>query len=261
MMLYEVRAACRPRVARACVHLTQKHVLTRAVPGRGGEHRARSTETPVAAQSSCGVAAHVRVRPSCMLRALLIAVLCSQAAEPLLATAHVHSAPDAHPAPEEDGDLDDQDMTEEERALLQEENHALLQRLQTEMDEVRCGSGAGFRQAWSCGLMQCREMRRALERNLAEVSTLITAMTSRITEQQVSIDRLHDSAVMSSENMKAVSCVCVWCCFARQFGPDGSAQATKHLQQATERLSELRLFIMVFLLGASFILLGLDWYS
>jgi syntaxin 18 len=78
------------------------------------------------------------------------------------------------------------------------------------------------------------------ERGLVEISNLQTELVRHLAMQTKITDRLYDEAIGSVAQM---------------------GDANKQLKQAKERSGEARLFLLVFLFGASFALLFLDWYA
>lgn len=80
----------------------------------------------------------------------------------------------------------------------------------------------------------------AAEKSLLEVSTLQTELIKNLVQQTELTDRLYDEAVGSVGEM---------------------GKANTQLKEAKKRGEEGRLFLLVFLVGASMALLFLDWYS
>jgi syntaxin 18 len=80
----------------------------------------------------------------------------------------------------------------------------------------------------------------AAERSLLEISAMQTELVRHLVQQTEIIDRLYDEAVGSVSEMGA---------------------ANKQLKRAKERSGEARLMLLVFLIGATFSLLFLNWYS
>lgn len=78
------------------------------------------------------------------------------------------------------------------------------------------------------------------EKSLLEVSELQTQLVQQLVQQTEMVDLLYDQAVGSVGEMK------------------GAAQ---QLKKAKERGGDARLFLLIFLIGASLALLFLDWYS
>ncbi|CEJ04091.1 hypothetical protein RMCBS344292_18060 [Rhizopus microsporus] len=81
---------------------------------------------------------------------------------------------------------------------------------------------------------------KTAEKALLEISTLQTQLTNHLAAQTVQTDRLYADAVTTTETVER-----------------GNVQ----LLSAKERNRSSRKFILAFLLGASFVLLFLDWYS
>ena len=80
----------------------------------------------------------------------------------------------------------------------------------------------------------------AAEKSLLEISALQTELVRHLVQQTEITDRLYDEAVGSVGDM---------------------GKANEQLKQARKRGKEGRLFLLIFLLGASLALLFLDWYS
>ena len=80
----------------------------------------------------------------------------------------------------------------------------------------------------------------AAEKSLLEVSALQTELVSHLVQQTEMTDRLYDEAVGSVADVKG---------------------ANVQLKRAAERGREGRMFLLIFLIGASLGLLFLDWYS
>ena len=78
------------------------------------------------------------------------------------------------------------------------------------------------------------------EKSLVEISTLQTELVRHLVQQTEITDRLYDEAVGSVGDV---------------------GKANEQLKKARERGKEGRLFLLIFLLGASMALLFLDWYS
>lgn len=78
------------------------------------------------------------------------------------------------------------------------------------------------------------------ESSLAEISQLQTQLVQHLASQTEMVDLLYDQAVGSVGEMKG---------------------AGEQLKRAKERGGEARLFLVIFLVGASLALLFLDWYS
>lgn len=80
----------------------------------------------------------------------------------------------------------------------------------------------------------------AAEKSLLEISNLQTELVKHLAQQTEITDRLYDEAIGSVAEM---------------------GKANQQLKQAKERSGEARLFLIIFLLGASFALLFLNWYA
>ncbi|CAK9779950.1 hypothetical protein CC85DRAFT_278029 [Cutaneotrichosporon oleaginosum] len=80
----------------------------------------------------------------------------------------------------------------------------------------------------------------AAEKSLLEISAMQTELVRHLVQQTEIIDRLYDEAVGSVSEM---------------------GKANKQLKRAKERSGEARLMLLVFLIGATFSLLFLNWYS
>lgn len=78
------------------------------------------------------------------------------------------------------------------------------------------------------------------ERSLLEISSLQSELVKNLVQQTELTDRLYEEAVGSVGEMR---------------------NAGKQLQQAKKRGEEGRMFLLIFLLGASMALLFLDWYA
>ncbi|KAL1411142.1 hypothetical protein Q8F55_002092 [Vanrija albida] len=80
----------------------------------------------------------------------------------------------------------------------------------------------------------------AAEKSLLEISAMQTELVRHLVQQTEITDRLYDEAVGSVAEM---------------------GKANQQLKKAKERSGEARLFLLVFLFGASFALLFLNWYA
>lgn len=80
----------------------------------------------------------------------------------------------------------------------------------------------------------------AAEKSLLEISSLQTELVRHLVQQTEITDKLYDEAVGSVAEM---------------------GKANTQLKQAKERSGEARLYLLVFLVGASMALLFLDWYA
>jgi syntaxin 18 len=78
------------------------------------------------------------------------------------------------------------------------------------------------------------------ERSLLEISNLQTELVKNLVQQTEITDRLYEEAVGSVGEMK---------------------KAGQQLTQAKKRGEEGRMFLLIFLIGASLALLFLDWYA
>lgn len=78
------------------------------------------------------------------------------------------------------------------------------------------------------------------EKSLLEISELQTQLVQQLVQQTEMVDLLYEQAVSSVGEMKG---------------------AEQQLKKAKERGGEARLFLLVFLIGASLALLFLDWYK
>ncbi|CAO3612856.1 unnamed protein product [Cunninghamella blakesleeana] len=78
------------------------------------------------------------------------------------------------------------------------------------------------------------------EKALLEISALQTQLTNHLAVQTMQTDRLYGDSLATNERVE---------------------QGNLQLQQARERNRGTRKFMLAFLLGASFVLLFLDWYS
>ncbi|KAL7420978.1 hypothetical protein Q5752_003862 [Cryptotrichosporon argae] len=80
----------------------------------------------------------------------------------------------------------------------------------------------------------------AAEKSLLEISAMQTELVRHLVQQTEITDRLYDEAVGSVADM---------------------GRANAQLKKAKERGGEARLFLLIFLVGASLALLFLDWYA
>lgn len=78
------------------------------------------------------------------------------------------------------------------------------------------------------------------EKALLEISTLQTQLTNHLASQTIQTDRLYADAIQTTEKVE---------------------QGNLQLFSAKERNKSSRKFMLAFLIGASFVLLFLDWYS
>jgi syntaxin 18 len=78
------------------------------------------------------------------------------------------------------------------------------------------------------------------EKSLLEISALQTELVRHLVQQTEVVERLYDEAVGSVAEV---------------------GKANEQLKKAKERGGEARLFLLVFLIGASMALLFLDWYA
>ncbi|KAI8968366.1 snare-complex protein syntaxin-18 N-terminus-domain-containing protein [Mycotypha africana] len=81
---------------------------------------------------------------------------------------------------------------------------------------------------------------RNAEKALLEISTLQNQLTSHLAAQTIQTDRLYADAIATTEKV---------------------SQGNLQLISARERNKSSRKFMLLFLVGASFVLLFLDWYS
>ncbi|KAK4511715.1 RHO1 GDP-GTP exchange protein 2 [Mucor velutinosus] len=81
---------------------------------------------------------------------------------------------------------------------------------------------------------------KSAEKALLEISTLQTQLTNHLAAQTIQTDKLYADAIATTEKVE---------------------QGNLQLITARERNKGSRNFMLVFLLGASFVLLFLDWYS
>jgi syntaxin 18 len=80
----------------------------------------------------------------------------------------------------------------------------------------------------------------AAEKSLLEISNLQTELVKHLAMQTEITDKLYDEAIGSVAEM---------------------GKATQQLKKAKERSGEARLFLLIFLIGASMALLFLNWYA
>lgn len=80
----------------------------------------------------------------------------------------------------------------------------------------------------------------AAEKSLLEISTMQAELVRHLTQQTEMVDLLYDQAVASVGQM---------------------GDANRELKKARENSGQSRLMLLVFLLGMSFALLFLNWYS
>lgn len=100
---------------------------------------------------------------------------------------------------------------------LEAENAALLTTLHAEMEEAEL-----------------------IEREMVEVSRLMSTFSEKLVDQQSEIEMLVEEVVYSRDQV---------------------AKGNEQLVQATQRTFSFRIFVLCFLIGASFVLLFLDWYN
>jgi syntaxin 18 len=81
---------------------------------------------------------------------------------------------------------------------------------------------------------------KSAEKALLEISTLQTQLTNHLAAQTVQTDRLYADAIATTDKV---------------------GQGNMQLMTARERNRSSRKFMLAFLIGASFVLLFLDWYS
>ncbi|CAO3612078.1 unnamed protein product [Mucor fragilis] len=81
---------------------------------------------------------------------------------------------------------------------------------------------------------------KSAEKALLEISTLQTQLTNHLAAQTIQTDKLYADAIATTEKVE---------------------QGNLQLITARERNKSSRNFMLIFLLGASFVLLFLDWYS
>lgn len=81
---------------------------------------------------------------------------------------------------------------------------------------------------------------KSAEKALLEISTLQTQLTNHLAVQTVQTDKLYADAIATTDKV---------------------GQGNSQLMTARERNRSSRKFMLIFLIGASFVLLFLDWYS
>ncbi|KAI7892079.1 uncharacterized protein EV154DRAFT_506234 [Mucor mucedo] len=81
---------------------------------------------------------------------------------------------------------------------------------------------------------------KSAEKALLEISTLQTQLTNHLAVQTVQTDKLYADAIATTDKV---------------------GQGNMQLMTARERNRSSRKFMLIFLIGASFVLLFLDWYS
>lgn len=81
---------------------------------------------------------------------------------------------------------------------------------------------------------------KSAEKALLEISTLQTQLTNHLAAQTVQTDKLYADAIATTDKV---------------------GQGNMQLMTARERNRSSRKFMLIFLIGASFVLLFLDWYS
>jgi syntaxin 18 len=117
-----------------------------------------------------------------------------------------------------------EDMDAFEQQLSQEQMQQLEKENETMLEEM------------NTTLNQVRQAEKAL----LEISTLQSQLTNHLAVQTLQTDRLYGDSLATTERVE---------------------QGNLQLIQAKERNRGTRKFMLIFLLGASLVLLFLDWYS
>ncbi|ODM94605.1 Syntaxin-18 [Orchesella cincta] len=112
---------------------------------------------------------------------------------------------------------EDDAMSPEELQMLEQENAALLNELNTLNQEVE-----------------------QIESNVVQIAQLQEIFTEKVLQQERDIDRIGDSIVHASENIR-----------------DGNEQ----VRQAIQSSADFRAYVLFFIIVMSFSLLFLDWYN
>ncbi|KAI8077802.1 uncharacterized protein BX664DRAFT_343518 [Halteromyces radiatus] len=117
----------------------------------------------------------------------------------------------------EDMDAFEQQLSQEQIQMLEKENEAMLEEMNSTLNQVH-----------------------QAEKALMEISTLQSQLTNHLAVQTMQTDRLYGDSLATTERVE---------------------QGNLQLQQARERNRGTRKFMLIFLFGASLVLLFLDWYS
>lgn len=113
--------------------------------------------------------------------------------------------------------ITEEEMNPEDLQLLEQENKQLFNDLQGLSEEVE-----------------------QIEKNVVGIAKLQDIFTEKVTLQKTDIDRIANSVVGATENVK---------------------DANEQIKQAIQRNAGLRVYVLLFLLVLSFSLLFLDWYN
>ncbi|XP_022824522.1 syntaxin-18 [Spodoptera litura] len=113
--------------------------------------------------------------------------------------------------------LADEELSAEELQMFESENVQLLNELNSMTEEVR-----------------------AIESKVLHIAELQEIFTEKVLQQEQDIDRISNTVVGSTENVK---------------------DANEQIKQAIQRNAGLRVYVLFFLLVMSFSLLFLDWYN
>lgn len=111
----------------------------------------------------------------------------------------------------------EEEMNPEDLQMLEQENKQLFNELQGLSEEVE-----------------------QIEKNVVGIAKLQDIFTEKVTLQKTDIDRIANSVVGATENVK---------------------DANEQIKQAIQRNAGLRVYVLFFLLVLSFTLLFLDWYN
>ncbi|KAI8343884.1 hypothetical protein BC941DRAFT_648 [Chlamydoabsidia padenii] len=143
-----------------------------------------------------------------------------------ITTSHTESSSSSSPLTSTMGWMEDihEDMDAFEQQLSQEQMQQLEKENESMLEEM------------NTTLNQVRQAEKAL----MEISTLQTQLTNHLAVQTMQTDRLYGDSLATTERVE---------------------QGNLQLLQAKERNRGTRKFMLIFLLGASLVLLFLDWYS
>ncbi|XP_046337399.2 syntaxin-18-like [Haliotis rufescens] len=112
---------------------------------------------------------------------------------------------------------DDDEISPEEAQMFEQENQTIYNEMNSMSDEVR-----------------------QIEGKVVEIAKLQEIFSEKVLEQEKDIDRIANTAVGSTENIK---------------------DANEEIREAIKKKAEFRVWILFFLVVCSFSLLFLDWYN
>ncbi|CAH1797127.1 unnamed protein product [Owenia fusiformis] len=121
------------------------------------------------------------------------------------------------PVFDDDDSANEEELSPEEVQLFQAENEQLFEEMNSMVDEVR-----------------------QIEGKVVEISRLQEIFTEKVLEQEKDIDRIADTVVSSTENIK---------------------DANEEIREAMKNNAGFRVWILFFLVVLTFSLLFLDWYN